>query len=272
MTAAKKGESVRRVLVFDSGVGGLSVYQEIQKLLPAQPVIYAFDNEAFPYGELADEVLISRVQRMIEAICQRHEIALVVIACNTASTLVLPVLRARLSVPVVGVVPAIKPAAALSVNRRIGLLATPATIQRPYTQQLIQQFAADCHVTLIGSTQLVHMAEAKLRGKAPCLQTINDIVAPFTEAQVDCIVLGCTHFPLLKEEIAQASGAMCQVIDSGKAVALRVAELLHNAAPVSDSNCAAPIVMSSAKVEQEEALNAQLVKMGLTSVVRAAAF
>ncbi|MGL4734000.1 MAG: glutamate racemase [Enterovibrio sp.] len=264
---------MRRVLVFDSGVGGLSVYQEIQKLLPAQPVIYAFDNAAFPYGELADEVLISRVQRMIEAICQRHEIILVVIACNTASTLVLPVLRARLSVPVVGVVPAIKPAAALSINRRIGLLATPATIQRPYTHQLIQQFAENCHVTLIGSTELVHMAEAKLRGKAPCLQAINNIVAPFTEAQVDCIVLGCTHFPLLKEEIVQASGAIRQVIDSGKAVAMRVAELLQNTTPVNaTSSCVAPIVMSSAKVEQEEALNAQLMKMGLTSVVRTAAF
>ncbi|MGL5290795.1 MAG: glutamate racemase [Vibrionaceae bacterium] len=262
---------MRRVLVFDSGVGGLSVYQEIQKLLPAQSVIYAFDNEAFPYGELADDVLISRVERMILAICQRHDIALVVIACNTASTLVLPVLRARLLVPVVGVVPAIKPAAALSVNRRIGLLATPATIHRPYTQQLIEQFAADCQVTLVGSTQLVHMAEAKLRGHAPNLQAIGNIVAPFINEQVDCIVLGCTHFPLLKEEIVQMVGKTCQVVDSGKAIATRVAELLQNA-PSCDGNCAPPIVMSSAQVEQEEALNVQLAHMGLTCVVRAMAF
>lgn len=222
----------KHVLIFDSGVGGLSVYREIRHLLPHLRYSYLFDNARFPYGELPAAELVARCCDLIVQRVACEPVDLVVIACNTASTQVLPTLRARLGhIPVVGVVPAIKPAAAMSQNRCIGLLATPATVARPYTDKLIHEFAADCTVLRLGSTELVIQAEHKLAGGAVDQPLINTILAPWREAAVvpDVIVLGCTHFPLLSEELNQAvPGA--QLIDSGRAIARRVASLLNERA------------------------------------------
>jgi len=216
---------VKRVLIFDSGVGGLSVYQEIYAQLPSFQYVYAFDDAAFPYGELPEDVLIERTQYIVSLLVDRHSIDLVVIACNTASTIVLPSLRQQLSIPVVGVVPAIKPAAMISERKVIGLLATPATVKRDYTNRLVAQFASDCEVFRIGSTRLVEMAEEKLRGRAVSIPELAEILHPWRN-QVDSIVLGCTHFPLIKQEIAIAFGSPVHIVDSGIAIANRVKALL----------------------------------------------
>ncbi|WEM44076.1 glutamate racemase [Photobacterium sp. DA100] len=216
---------VKRVLIFDSGVGGLSVYQEIYAQLPNVHYIYAFDDAAFPYGELLEEELIERTRHLVSLLVERHNVDLVVVACNTASTVVLPTLRECLAIPVVGVVPAIKPAATLSKRKVIGLLATPATVQREYTDLLISQFASHCEVLRIGSTRLVEIAEQKLRGQAVSISELKVILAPWHD-KVDCIVLGCTHFPLIKEEISQALDGGVIIIDSGRAIANRVKDLL----------------------------------------------
>ncbi|MBV1840040.1 glutamate racemase [Photobacterium ganghwense] len=216
---------VKRVLIFDSGVGGLSVYQEIYAQLPDVQYIYTFDDAAFRYGELPESELIERTSYIVNLLVARHQIDLVVVACNTASTIVLPTLRGQLTIPVVGVVPAIKPAALLSQQKVIGLLATPATVQRAYTDSLIRQFARDCEVLRIGSTRLVEMAEQKLRGEAVDLEELREILSPWRQ-RVDCIVLGCTHFPLIKAEIQQAFEQPVQIVDSGKAIANRVKALL----------------------------------------------
>lgn len=259
--------NVKSVLIFDSGVGGLSVYREIAIALPHQSIIYAFDNEAFPYGELDDDVLIQRVCEMVSAICAKYDVAMVVIACNTASTLVLPPLRELVSVPVVGVVPAIKPAAFLSKSKKIGLLATPATVKREYTHQLIMDFASDCDVTMISSTALVEMGEAKLRGIAVNKEELYQVLLPFINL-VDCVVLGCTHFPLLKREIEEALGEGCLVIDSGKAIADRVARLLIKEDKKISNQKPEHHVLSSALVENEKALNKELIQLGLCEVKR----
>ncbi|PSW55869.1 glutamate racemase [Photobacterium leiognathi] len=217
---------VKKIVIFDSGVGGLSVYKEIYDLLPQVQYIYAFDNAAFPYGELPDDVLIERTNYIVSTLVEQYQADLVVIACNTASTIVLPTLRKHLTIPVVGVVPAIKPAAKLSQTKVIGLLATPATVKRSYTQQLISQFASDCEVKMIGSTRLVEMAEQKLRGEAISLDELSDILAPWQQ-QVDSIILGCTHFPLIKDEIQAVLNNDVYIVDSGKAIANRVASLLE---------------------------------------------
>jgi len=133
------------VLVFDSGVGGLSVYQEVRQLLPDLHYIYAFDNVAFPYGEKSEEFIVERVLTIVSAIAKQHPLAMVIIACNTASTVSLPALREHLTCPVVGVVPAIKPAAKLTRNGVVGLLATRGTVQRDYTHELIERFATDVY-------------------------------------------------------------------------------------------------------------------------------
>ncbi|MGF1785367.1 glutamate racemase [Photobacterium swingsii] len=255
---------MRSVLIFDSGVGGLSVYQEIRALLPHEHYVYAFDNAAFPYGELEESVLIARTSKIVSQLVQKHSVDLVVIACNTASTIVLPTLRTQLNIPVVGVVPAIKPAAALSQKKVIGLLATPATVKRRYTQELIAEFAKDCEVLMIGSTRLVEIAEQKLRGELVSVAEIQEILSPWLE-RVDGIVLGCTHFPLIKNEIQQAFSTPVQIIDSGKAIANRVKALLGESDSKSKS-VKANITYNSAASHHEAALNIFLIELGLSPI------
>ncbi|SFU94571.1 glutamate racemase [Xenorhabdus koppenhoeferi] len=218
------------ILVFDSGVGGLSVYQEVLQLLPDLHYIYAFDNEAFPYGEKTAEVIIERVIQVIDIIQKEHHLAVVVIACNTASTVSLPTLREHFPFPIVGVVPAIKPAAKLSCNRIVGLLATRATVNRDYTKELITRFSADCQVHSIGSAELVELAERKLHGNDVPLEELEKILKPWLRMKEppDTVILGCTHFPLLAEELSQILPAGTRLVDSGVAIARRTAWLVKN--------------------------------------------
>lgn len=234
LTHARKGLIKPRIIVFDSGVGGLSVLSEIQQKLPDADYIYVSDNAAFPYGTKPESVLLSRVDAVLNAVVGKFGADMIVIACNTASTLTLPHIRKQFGIPVVGVVPAIKPAAKLSSTKVIGLLATPATVSRPYTQQLIQEFASDCEVILIGSTELVQIAEQKIRGETLDGNAIKHILDLFNHhkhhEKMDVIVLACTHFPLLKAEIQTAlhetNKQTIRLIDSGEAIARRVCSLL----------------------------------------------
>lgn len=216
--------SAPRVLYFDSGLGGLSLVESVQACLPTPDWVYLADNACFPYGELTEAQLQGRCLALCRHFTRMLEPDMLVVACNTASTLVLPALRAALSIPVVGVVPAIKPAAAVSRNRRIGLLATPATVRRPYIDQLIRDFAADCEIVRVGSSRLVTLAEYALQQR-PDLAEVAACVAPLAESDVDTLVLGCTHFPLIKAELRQALPAVSHWVDSGEAIARRVASL-----------------------------------------------
>ncbi|TPG57248.1 glutamate racemase [Ewingella americana] len=217
------------VLVFDSGVGGLSVYHEVRQMLPDLHYIYAFDNVAFPYGEKSEAFIVERVVEIVSAVEKRHPLSIIVIACNTASTVSLPALRAKFDCPVVGVVPAIKPAAKLTRNGVVGLLATRATVQRPYTHDLIARFATDCKILMLGSAELVEIAEAKLHGAAVPLPVLKKILQPWLRMQEppDTVVLGCTHFPLLSDELAQVLPDGTRLIDSGSAIARRAHWLIE---------------------------------------------
>lgn len=218
------------VLVFDSGVGGLSVVEALRRRLPDVSLVYACDNAMMPYGRREDSWLIPRILAVCEAAVTASGCSTLVLACNTASTLALAPLRARLSVPVIGTVPAIKPAARLSQSRHIGLLATSATISRPYTLQLIHDFAADCRVTRVAADALVVQAERWLAGETVDAAVIHEALAPLWAApDLDVVVLGCTHFPLLKDVLANASPKGVNWIDSGEAIARRVAEVVPDA-------------------------------------------
>jgi len=222
--------SVKRVLIFDSGVGGLSVYEQIIALNPTIKCHYLFDNAYFPYGELPREKLVTRLIQLLSDFMLDHLVDLIVIACNSASTVALEALRLHFSIPIVGVVPAIKPATQITINNVIGLLATPGTIERDYTSQLIEKFAADKTVLRIGSTKLVKLAEDKLIGKPVAQSEFEAILAPWTQNKLnmpDTLVLGCTHFPLLKTEILACFDRPINLVDSGKAIALRVQKLLQ---------------------------------------------
>lgn len=216
----------RPILVFDSGIGGLSVLEQIQKLLPQHHYCYLFDNARLPYGELDEQELVSGCVSLIGELVARIDAAIVVVACNTASTVVLPSLRAKLNIPVVGVVPAIKPAALISKSKRIGLLATPGTVKRHYTRELIGQFAGDCHVELFGCSELVFMAEQKVATGTLDMRRLTALLAPVVAADIDVLVLGCTHFPMIRNELQQVLGAGVILLDSGVAIAKRVVSLL----------------------------------------------
>lgn len=222
--------SLPRVLVFDSGVGGLSILRAIAARVPACELMYLSDNAAFPYGTKAEAELIRRVEDVMGSAIPRIQPDLLVIACNTASTLTLPIIRERFSLPVVGVVPAIKPAAQISRSKTIGLLATPATVARPYTRQLIADYAADCEVISAGSSALVLLAEQKLRGETIAPGAVAQVLHPFYQhpgiSRMDTLVLACTHFPLLATELAACLGPGITLIDSGDAIARRVQSLL----------------------------------------------
>ena len=220
--------AIKQVLIFDSGVGGLSTYREIIGKNPNINSFYLFDNAYFPYGELEDTFLVERVKELILSFVKKQHIDLIVIACNSASTLVLAPLRKVLSIPIVGVVPAIKPAAQCTKNGVIGLLATPATVKRDYTVKLINEFAKDVEIYKIGSTELVKLAEDKLHGLTVDPVQLAMIFEPWKSLakQPDTLVLGCTHFPLLKDELMGIFGHDVRLVDSGVAIAKRVYQLL----------------------------------------------
>lgn len=233
MTAPSSPLPAASLIVFDSGIGGLSVANEIRRQLPGIAIDYVADNRIFPYGLQEESVLIARVCSIMPALEQRYAPQAIVVACNSASTVVLDALRNQTATPVIGVVPAIKPAAEQTRNGVIGLLATPGTINRQYTQRLIDQFASQCQVVRIGSSTLVTLAENKLRGLSVDQGTINDILAPFTTHQPcpDVVVLGCTHFPFLRDEITAALPAGTRLLDSSDAIARRTRSLLGAALP-----------------------------------------
>jgi glutamate racemase len=218
------------ILVFDSGLGGLTVFREIAKARPDARLVYAADDAGFPYGNIAEPDLIARVLTVIGALIERHAPDLAVIACNTASTLVLPHLRAKFAVPFVGTVPAIKPACAASASKLISVLGTEATVKREYTRKLIADFASACTVTLVGSARLATLAEAELRGEpVPDAVIAAEIVPCFVDddaRRTDTVVLACTHFPLLIGRLQELAPWPVAYLDPAPAIARRVVDLL----------------------------------------------
>lgn len=216
------------VLFFDSGVGGLSVLAPTRALLPRAPVVYAADSAAFPYGTRTEEEIAARVPALLGRLVERYRPRLAVIACNTASTIALRHVRAALDIPVVGTVPAIKPAAEQSRTRVIGVLGTDATVRQPYVDDLACRFAADCEVLRHGSAELVQLAEAKLSGENIDPFAVARAVGPLAgRKEMDVVVLACTHFPLLADELRAALPHAAQ-IDGGEGIARRVAHLTQD--------------------------------------------
>lgn len=237
------------ILIFDSGIGGISVYNEVRQKIPSANYFYLFDNQAFPYGDKSSEFLVERVNKVIAAALKLYSFDLIVIACNTASTICLPSLRQSFLIPIVGVVPAIKPATLITQNKCIGLLATKATVQRQYTYNLINEFAQGFHIELLGVSELAMIAEAKLQGIAVDKEKLNMLMQPWLQLTVvpDTIVLGCTHYPFIKDEL-QEIFPLSTFIDSGHAIASRVHYLLkdnYDLALINDKNQMSHTVIST---------------------------
>ncbi len=222
------------ILVFDSGAGGLSVLREMRARLPNEDMHYLADLAAFPYGNWDEAALVDHIVSLVAQAAVSRNAKALVIACNTASTLVLPPLRARLDIPVVGTVPAIKPAAALTRTGLISVLATPGTVKRDYTFDLIARWAPDVAINLVGAAVLAELAEDKLAGRPVAPEKLKSEIAPcFVEkgpVRTDVIVLGCTHYPFLQEEIERYARWPVQLVDPAPAIARRVAAVLRDGA------------------------------------------
>lgn len=217
------------ILLFDSGVGGLSILAPVRTLLPRAPVVYAADSAGFPYGTKSEAEIAGRVPALLGRLVERYRPRLVVVACNTASTIALSAVRAALDLPVVGTVPAIKPAAAMSRTRTIGVLGTRATVRQAYVDDLAARFAADCTVLRHGSAELVELAEACLRGESPPRARFAAVMAGLLDQpggeKMDVVVLACTHFPLVAAALAAAAPRRLAFVDGGPGIARRVVHL-----------------------------------------------
>lgn len=221
------------ILLFDSGVGGLTVLAELRQLLPDAPVIYAADTAGLPYGDKTEAEIAARVAGLLGVLSERYKPRLACIACNTASTIALGMVRDVLAIPIVGTVPAIKPAAALTRTGTIGLLGTEATIRQGYVDRLEAQFASGKRLVRHAAPALVAAAEAKLRGEPADPATIAAAVAGLIDragAELDTVVLACTHFPLLAAELRAVLGANVRFVDGAAGIARRIVHLTEGQA------------------------------------------
>jgi glutamate racemase len=215
--------------LFDSGVGGLTVLAELRRLLPQAPVLYVADTAALPYGEKSEVQIAARVAALLGRLVERFHPRLVTIACNTASTIALSALREALDVPIVGTVPAIKPAAALTGSGVIGLLGTAATIRQAYVDRLEAEFASDKLLLRHAAPELVHAAEARLAWETPDPAVFQAAAEGLRQqaggASIDTVVLACTHFPLVARELAEAFGPDVRFVDGAAGIARRIVHL-----------------------------------------------
>lgn len=265
--------SAQTILVFDSGLGGLTVFRDIARARPDARMVYAADDAFFPYGHHNEDALVARVVPLIGDLIARHRPDLAVIACNTASTLVLPHLRARYDIPFVGTVPAIKPACAGSRSRLVSVLGTKATVAREYTRTLIRDYAQGCEVTLVGAARLASLAEAALREEAVADADIAAEIAPCFVARehrrTDTVVLACTHFPLLLDRLTRLAPWPVDWADPAPAIARRVVDLL-GPAPTAGPSGGACAEFSSGRLPGP-ALEAALSRWGIKQIVPAPA-
>ena len=213
-------------LIFDSGVGAISIAREIRRQIPALTLHFGIDNGFYPYGTKTEEELRPRIVEQASAMMAATAADILVVGCNTASTLALPQLRDALQQPVVGVVPAIKPAAQETHSGIIALIATEGTVNRKYTRELIEDFANGCRVINVPAPELVRLAEAKLRGDTISAMDLEPVLQRIFRTaggdKVDIAVLACTHFPLLREELDKFAPRRIRWLDSGTAIARRV--------------------------------------------------
>jgi glutamate racemase len=257
------------ILLFDSGVGGLTVYSAMRRLLPDAPVIYAADLAGLPYGTKSEAEIAARVAGLLGRMSERYRPRLICIACNTASTIALSMVRDALEVPIVGTVPAIKPAAALTKTGVIGLLGTQATIRQAYVDNLEAEFASDKRLLRYAATGLVRAAEAKLRGQSVDSSAIETAVIALHAMedgdQIDTVVLACTHFPLLTEELAKAFGSSVRFIDGAEGIARRIAHLTEGQ---SFDNSVPSLAVTTGDLEEFRSLGQTFAGHGISKLER----
>lgn len=238
----------------------------VRALLPTAPLVYVADSAGYPYGTKSEAEIAARVPALLGRLSERFDPELIIIACNTASTIALDAVRAALDLPIVGTVPAIKPAAALSRSRAIGVLGTEATVRQPYVDRLSAEFAADCLVVRHGSAELVEIAEARLRGTPPdpdaLARILDGLFGQPGGDRIDVIVLACTHFPLIEAELTAAAPFPVRFVDGKEGIARRTAWLTREVAW--PEQAAEGIALFTRRTDMMEAYRAGFAAYGLT--------
>lgn len=238
------------ILIFDSGIGGLTILREVRVALPGRRIVYVGDDAGFPYGEWDEEALIPRIVDLFERCVDAFTPELAIVACNTASTLIMPALRSRFDIPIVGTVPPIKPAAQHTASGLVSVLATPGTVKRPMVQRLVDEHAEQADVTLVGSTGLARLAEEHMQGMSIDKTRLQEEIAPcFLErdgARTDIVVLGCTHYPFLVHEMRQLAPWPVDWIEPAEAIARRVLALIGPTPPVDPRESMSDIALMTA--------------------------
>ena len=261
------------ILFFDSGLGGLSVLKAAQALVPNMPVVYVADYGGLPYGEKSEIDITARVAAMLGQLAERYRPAIMVIACNTASTIALSAVRAALELSIVGTVPAIKPAAAMSETRVIGLLGTAATIRQAYVDNLAAEFASDAALIRYGAGELVYAAEAKLRGEpvddSVYARAIDGLINQAGGPNIDTIVLACTHFPLVQGELHHAAIAAgltpkLRFIDGAEGIARRI--VFRSGERIWPATRPEGVFLTTGPLKQVESARDALLQFGLTQI------
>jgi glutamate racemase len=252
------------ILLFDSGVGGLTVLAELRKLLPEAPVVYAADAAGYPYGGKTEAEIAARVAGLLGVLSERYRPRLATIACNTASTIALGMVREVLRIPIVGTVPAIKPAAESTRTGTIGLLGTEATIRQGYVDRLEAEFAGGKRLLRHAAPGLVAAAEAKLRGRAVDPSAVADAVEGLRALpggdRIDTVVLACTHFPLVADELGRAFGPAVKLVDGSAGIARRVAHLTQGQSFV---RAAADLAVTTGPIAELASLAPALAALGI---------
>lgn len=256
------------LLFFDSGIGGLSVLQAVRATLPNAPIVYAADYAGLPYGTKSEAEIAARVPALLGRLVERYRPRLVTIACNTACTIALSHVRAALDVPVVGTVPAIKPAAETTQTGVIGLLGTAATIRQPYVDRLQADHAGGMTLLRHAAPELVHAAEAKMRGEAVdseiYAKAMHGLTGKPDGDRLDVTILGCTHFPLVQGELAAAAPGM-RFVDGAAGIARRIAYLTDG--QIWPSQPCDGIFVTTGPSAEADALQPALARFGLAEIV-----
>jgi glutamate racemase len=212
--------------IFDSGVGGLGIFNAIAQRLPHQDIIYIADNNNLPFGEKTTEQLQNITSKIVDFLVAQHDVKLVVAACNTASTSSLAYLREHFSVPIVGVVPVVKPACEQTKTKKVAILATPFTARSAYQQELIAKYAGDIQVLSIACPDLVGLVEAGELDSPLMVQKLKEYIDPAIQAGADVIGLACTHYPFVRKQIEQIVPSHVAIMDSNEAIARHVERLI----------------------------------------------
>ncbi len=258
------------LLFFDSGIGGMSVVNAVQAVLPKAPIVYAADYAGLPYGTKSEAEIAARVPALLGRLVERFQPRLITIACNTACTIALSHVRAALDVPVVGTVPAIKPASEITKTGVIGLLGTAATIRQPYVDRLKAEFASGITLLRHAAPELVYAAEAKMRGEDVDSTVYASALAGLASqpggAKMDVVILGCTHFPLVQKELAAEAVSGMQFVDGSTGIARRISYLTEGHAWPEESFT--NIFVTTGSLADLECYRASVSVFGFTKLVQ----